>query len=220
MYKGREKKISTSLSAFSALLCTVAFLVAQKFMQIFININRYNIVYGVFSRLIVMLLGIYVFFMLFLYFAEFMFVVQFFDELLLGELYLLQGGNMTTMAAKIRYAIFVQPDYFFTAMPAAKVFSDGEIIYRADEIAENTYYIAQGSVKIEHGGEESVLKRGCFFGEMSAVVGKTRDNTARSFGSATVVVISKDQFINLMHRNKEVARKVFEQISVYFSRIY
>jgi len=221
MYKGtgRERKIPVYLSFFSAVLCTTTFGITQKLMSIFININKYNVVYGVFSRLIVMLLGIYVFFILFLFFAELMFVVQFFEELLLGELFLLQNRDRTSFFSRLRYDIFVLPDYLLKRNESVLNLSDGNILYTSGEKAEFAYYIVEGSVSVKHAKDESILKQGCFFGEVSVILGKNRDNTAKIRGKTTLIAIDKSRFYNLLHKNSFVSHKVLEQICVYFSEI-
>ena len=213
---------SLRLSVFSAGLCTVVFFAVQKLMSAFININRYDLVYGVFSRLIVMLLGVYVFFVLFLFFAQFMFVLQFFDDLLLGELYLLQERNLTAFFARIRYKIFVLPDYFLRPKKHLETctFLPGEKIYSAGDFADSAFYIASGRVEIFGENEKSELAKGSFFGEMSCVLKKRRDNTVIASEKTIVVKISAAGFSELIHKNSEVSRKVLEQIGVYFAKIY
>ena len=222
MYKGagRERKIPLYLAVCTAFLCTFSFFIVQKCMAIFININKYNVVYGVFSRLIVMLLGIYVFFMLFLFCAELMFVMQYFKELFLGELYVLQDRDRTRLLSKLRYKIFVFPDYLLQKEVNVLYLADKEVLYRAGDKAEYAYYIARGSVKIVHEDGESVLKQGSFFGEVSLTLGKTRDNFATANGDATLIAFDKKNFTKLLYRNSFVSQKVLEQISVYCSEQY
>jgi len=53
------------------------FWIAVRFMILFLDKNKYNLIYGVFSHMIVILLEVFVFFILFLLFAEFIYVIQF-----------------------------------------------------------------------------------------------------------------------------------------------
>ena len=224
MYKsaGGGQRPSLRLSLSSALFCTLVFMAVQKAMSVFINVNRYNLVYGVFSRFIVMLLGVYVFFILFLFFAQFMFVVQFFDDLLLGELYLLQSRDRTAFFPKLRYKIFVEPDYFLKGRKSLfpHNFERGAIIYTAGSEALSAFYIAKGSVELSSAKEKNVLSKGSFFGEMSCVLKKPRDNTAKACENTIIIEIASEQFLSLLQKNSEASQKILEQIGAYYARIY
>ena len=224
MYKsaGGSSRPSLRLAFCSSALCTAVFAAVQRAMSIFINVNRYNLVYGVFSRFIVMLLGVYVFFVLFLFFAEFMFVIQFFDDLLLGELYLLQNRDLTSFFHSLRYRIFVLPDYFLRPRKkiSARIFSAGETVYRAGDEPKAAFYIAEGSAESEGNGGKSILSRGSFFGEMSCVLKKPRDNTVIAREHTVAVEIGAEEFSALIQKNSEASFRLLEQIGAYFSRIY
>ncbi len=83
-YTGTKPK--PGLCILAAALCTMSFLIAAFFLNMFINYERYNLIYGILGSLIVLLLEVKIFFYLFFVFAQYIFVSQFFNTVSLSYL--------------------------------------------------------------------------------------------------------------------------------------
>lgn len=220
-YKEESRsKPSWFICAVSSAGCTFCFWVFQRLMGLFININRYNLIYGVLSNIIVMLLEVYFFFMLFLFFAQFIFVFQFFDELLLGELYVLPDREDTNILATLKRILFINPDYLIRKDANVIKLQKGQRIYSASDEGTNAYYIVHGNVEIVRKNSISYLERGKFFGEEACILNEPRKDDAIAHTDVELVQISGKEFLSLLDKNPAVSRKALSQISTYFAKVY
>ena len=139
-------KPSIFLCSSVSVLCTGSFWAFRIIMHYFLNVSRYNLIYGVLGHVIILFMDIFFFFVFFLVFAQFIYVVQFFDKLLLAELYLLPNIEQTSFGAGIKRAFFVQPD-FLIAKNKSNVFSyrPGETVFKKGDNDYYAYYIINGS---------------------------------------------------------------------------
>ena len=205
----------------TSLLCTFSFWVFRIIMHAFLNVGQYDLIYGVLGHVIILFMDIFFFFVFFLIFAQFIYVVQFFDELLLGELYLLPKIEQKGIGAEIKRAFFIRPD-FLIAKNKSNVFSykPGEIIFNKEDEENCAYYIIKGSVKLipemELPEVYALMHRGEFFGETSCILEQKRNFTAKAAISTRIIKIDSERFRFLVHQNPEAAKKVLKQISPFF----
>ena len=205
----------------TSILCTLSFWVFRILMHFFLNVSNYNLIYGVLGHAIILFMDIFFFFVFFLIFAEFIYVVQFFDELLLGELYLLPNIEQTGFGSGIKRAFFIRPD-FLIAKNKSNVFSfkPGETIYKKGDTDNFAYYIIKGSVKFvsenKSPDEAPLAHRGDFFGETSCIFERERSTTAIAVISTRIIRIESESFRFLVHQNPEAAKKLLGQISPFF----
>ena len=162
----------------AAAACTVTFFAFSFFSTMLRNTTTYNMIYGVMSSIIILLLKVFVFFILFLFFAQALFVHQFFDQLLLGELYLLPGRDETQLHLVLRRLLFIDPDYFILRMAAATDYKSGEMIYQEGDQGEWVYFLAQGQVQITGNHHILQCRPGDFFGELPCILGRSREESA------------------------------------------
>ncbi|MCR5724948.1 MAG: YihY/virulence factor BrkB family protein, partial [Treponema sp.] len=134
-------KPSLKLCLLAAALCTGSFWAFRYVLHLFLNTANYNLIYGVLGRLIVTLLDIFFFFVIFLFCAELIFTMQFFDILLLGELYLLPELQHKGMFCSIRRSLFIHPDFLLAKDSRAIRLKSGEAVYRAGDTDSDAYYI-------------------------------------------------------------------------------
>ena len=87
---------------FYAALSTVSFFIVSFFLNLFMNVTNYNTVYGTISSLVVLMMKVYMFFIIFLFCAQMIYVSQFFDTLLRSEIYLLPPYTSKGMANYLR----------------------------------------------------------------------------------------------------------------------
>lgn len=221
LYKSASgTKPSVLLCAFSGFLCTASFWVFRLVMHFFLNVSRYNLVYGVLGQLVIILMDIFFFFVFFLVFAQYMYVIQFFDELLLGELYLLPKKEQAGFMAGMTRAFFIRPD-FLIATNRSNVFSyhPGDVILASGGKDSFACYIIKGSVRLipdsDADGEQTLAHRGEIFGETSCVLDRKRNFTAVAVISTRIIKIEGERFRFLVHQNPEAAKKLLSQISPF-----
>ncbi|MBE6349434.1 MAG: cyclic nucleotide-binding domain-containing protein [Spirochaetaceae bacterium] len=209
-----------SLCFFSGLLTTLCFMVVQNIFSNFLDITRYNLIYGVFGTLMVYLLEVCIFFYLFFFFAQLIYTIQFFDYLLLCELYLLQGNHPASFNFFIRKLLFIQPNNFKTKSQIIKKIPQGEFIYSDKEVANTVYYVINGSIKLIQKNTVSFVEKGEFFGETECLLNIDRNATTQALTEVTLLVLTKETFLELLNTNSKVAQKAMTLTAINFPRMY
>lgn len=220
---GSGTKPSWKLCFFSAFLVMILFSGLQIGFDLFLNINKYNLIYGVLGKLIIMLLELSFFFSFFLFFAQYVYVNQFFDILLLGEIYLLPDRNDTDFFEGLRRIMFIRPDVFLKSNNTGSEiinFSKGQLIFSQGDTETNIFYISKGSVELTRKNNVSYKERGCFFGEISFILNEPQNASASALTDVQLIKIDKTLFSQLLEKNPEVAQKMMTQISTHFSQFY
>ena len=221
LYKiGAESKPSLKLCVISALLCNTSFWIFRQIMHTVINFSSYNVIYGMLAGLMVTMLDVFIFFVLFFAFAQFMLIYQFFDEMLLGELYLLPKRDSDKLTAAIRRALFIRPDFLIAKDANMIRLKKGDKVYDAGEPGTNAYYVVSGTITEIRPDITKKHERGDFFGEVSCMLQKKRDGTALCDTDVEIVRIDGKTFQTLVSQNSAVARKTLGQIGSYFNEVY
>ncbi len=192
----------------------------RKLMKLFINVNRYNSVYGVMSNVIVLLLEVYFFFLIFLFFAQYLFVNQFFDTLVLGELYVLPDHDDIKPKSILRRLLFIRPDSLLAAEPNVITLHSGESIYQQGDFSTDSFYLVKGTVQVTGTNSFNYITRGMFFGEESCMLEERRTEDAVAVSDAEIIRIPEELFFSLLEKNPTVAQKALSQISAYYSKFY
>lgn len=200
--------------------CTSVFFAFKAVFSLFVDMAKYNLIYGVLSNGIVLLLEVLTFFILVMFFAQFVFVHQFFDQLLLAELYLLPGKNDCSPVSVIRRIMFIKPDYFIRRTPALIVLQPGSIIYREGDDSTDVYYISEGSVQLSSQSRNNITHygRGAFFGERACILSQPRDATATAETILKIIKVSGETFTAMLNKNPAAGKKALSRISAYFAR--
>lgn len=201
----------------AAAACTLIFFLFSGLSNIFRNTTTYNMIYGVMSSVIILLLKVFVFFILLLFFAQALFVHQFFDQLLLGELYLLPSREEIKLQLVLRRLLFIDPDYFILRRAAATNYNQGSMIYKAGDQGEWVYFLAQGRVQITGKSHIQQCVAGDFFGELPCILGRNREDSALAETDVQVIRIEAEDFISMLEKNPAANRKALSQVSNYFS---
>ncbi len=221
LYKiGAESKPPFKLCLTSALLCDTIFWFFRQVLHTVVNFTNYNIIYGVLAKLMVTMLDVFIFFVLFFIFAQFILIYQFFDEMLLGELYLLPKKDSDKLTAVLRRGLFIRPDFLIARDVNMIHLKKGDTIYKSGEKGTNAYYIVSGMVTETRPDVTKNHERGDFFGEVSCLLQSNRTGTAICDTDVEIVRIDGSTFQTLVEQNSAVARKALGQISSYFSEVY
>ena len=160
---------------FSSFVQNISFATVQVFMNSFMNLARYNIVYGMFAKMIVLLTELWIYFTLFLIFAEYTYVLQNFKQLLLTELYVLPKN--TGFGSKIWRALFLHADYLFAEPKHVVSFAHNSCIYKKDSPSDCVYYVMHGTLCSNSQGKDGTAifhSEGEFFGEITSILNKKR----------------------------------------------
>lgn len=202
--------------AISSACCTFSFWVFDMFFHLFLNMGRYNIVYGVLSNLIIMLLEVYVFFILLLFFAECIFVKQFYEILIFEQLYLLPPQNAPKPIDAFTRIVFQDPKTILDSK--ALLFKKGETIFEPDEKSEYVYYIASGSVSYFMNNHIEYYSAGSFFGESDCLAKRRRSGSVTAETDVKLFCISYSKFRELLEFSPETNKKMVEALNTDYSR--
>lgn len=202
--------------ALSSAFCTLSFWVFDIFFHLFLNMGRYNVVYGVLSNLIVLMLEVYVFFMLLLFFAECIFVMQFYAILSFEQLYLLPPENARNPADAFTRIIFKEPESVLDAQ--VMQLEKGQNIFECGTRSECIYYVVSGTVSYFENNHIEYYSAGTFFGEIDCLTKRKRNSAAVAETDAKVCCIPDETFRALLDFSSESNKKMVEAMNAFYNR--
>lgn len=216
---GSGTKPRTRLCIVSALLCTVTFYIAITIISVFMNRANYNTIYGVLGNIIILLFEVYIFFNLFMVFAQMIFTVQFFHSNLLSELYLLPEKNPKNLDDILRRAIFITPSALMT-QKNMEIFNPGQEIFKNGETVNSVYYLVSGTIQEERNDSVKTRSAGSFFGDLDFMIDANHRSAATAISECKVIKIPGDDFSELLDKNPKAAVKAMSKLSRYTAKFY
>lgn len=216
---GSGTKPKTRLCIVSALLCTVTFYIAITIISVFMNRANYNTIYGVLGNIIILLFEAYIFFNLFMVFAQMIFTVQFFHSNLLSELYLLPEKNPKNLDDILRRAIFITPSALMT-QKNMEIFNPGQEIFKNGETVDSVYYLVSGTIREERNDSVKTRSAGSFFGDLDFMIDANHRSAATAISECKVIKIPGDDFSELLDKNPKAAVKAMSKLSRYTAKFY
>lgn len=216
---GSGTKPKTRLCIVSALLCTVTFYIAITIISVFMNRANYNTIYGVLGNIIILLFEAYIFFNLFMVFAQMIFTVQFFHSNLLSELYLLPEKNPKNLDDILRRAIFITPSALMT-QKNMEIFNPGQKIFKNGETVDSVYYLVSGTIREERNDSVKTRSAGSFFGDLDFMIDANHRSAATAISECKVIKIPGDDFSELLDKNPKAAVKAMSKLSRYTAKFY
>jgi membrane protein len=212
---GSGTKPRFKLCIFYSFLNTLATFLLSQFLNGFLNISNYNVIYGTISTLIILMLKVYFFFVIFLFTAQMIYVSQFFHTLILNQLYLLPEYLEKSFFSNLRRILFINPVSDETYQNTI-YYEGSDVIYLPQENADSVYFICKGFVSIEN--EETkkseLINQGSFIGENACILNKKRGEKALAFTQCKLIKISKEDFLSILHANPKAASKAMKNLSV------
>ena len=202
--------------AVAATGCTFSFWIFDIFFHLFLNMGRYNIVYGVLSNLIVLMLEVYVFFMLLLFFAECIFVKQFYEILSFEQLYLLPSEDAKELAAIFTRFVFKEPESVLDSK--IMYLEKGQTVFESGTRSDCIYYVVSGTVSYFENNHIEYYSAGTFFGEIDCLTKRKRNSAAVAETAAKLFCISYDTFKMLLDFSSESNKKMVEAMNAFYSR--
>ena len=189
---------------FYAALSTAAFFIVSWFLNIFMNVTNYNAVYGTISSLVVLMMKVYLFFVIFLFCAQMIYVSQFFDTLLRSEIYLLPAFESKGMGNYLRRFLFINPSEIQTEKNTVRL-AIGEILYRKEDKVTKVYFLKSGAITEASDKGFTLRSQGCFLGDVQCILNQT---------------FTAQEFMQIIERSHHAARKAISKISEYTATAY
>lgn len=201
---------------FYAALSTVTFFIVSHLLNMFMNVTNYNTVYGTISSLVVLMMKVYMFFIIFLFCAQMIYVSQFFDTLLRSEIYLLPPYSCKTLGDYLRRFLFINPSEIQT--PENTVHLEiGETLYHKNDKVTKVYFLKSGAISeaTEHGF--TLRSQGCFLGDVQCILNQTYQADTQALAECELISFTADEFMQIIEKSHHAARKAISKISEYTS---
>lgn len=212
-------KPKLSLCFLNASICVTVFFFFVMIISKTINRTNYSSLYGVLSNLMILLFEVWFFFIIFMTCAQMLYVEQFFDSLLIGELYLLPEHDKKGLFNAMKRVLFITPSSLMKKENLVH-FVSGEPIYQKDSAVTEVYFVVEGSVKeIRANGSEQLYLAGSSFGEPEFIMNIKRMSEAYAESNCTLLKIPAADFDDLIKKNPKAAAKAMGTISFYVENI-
>lgn len=89
----------------------------------------------------------------------------------------------------------------------------GEVLYRAGDSGDRLYILKKGTVELEGRGQRHTLKPPAHFGEMSALTGEPRTQTAAVLEDSELIALESRAFRGVLLRNPFLALEIAKVLS-------
>ncbi len=204
---------------FYAALSTVAFFIVSWFLNMFMNVTNYNAVYGTISSLVVLMMKVYLFFIIFLFCAQMIYVSQFFHTLLKSEIYQLPPYGTKGIGAYLRRFLFINPSQIQTEQNTIKL-EIGATLYRRDEKVSRVYYLKSGAISEASDQGFTLRSQGCFLGDVQCILNQTYQADAQALAECELISFTAEEFMQIIEKSHHAARKAISKISEYTATAY
>ncbi len=201
-----------AISIFYAAISTGVTYVISFFINKFMHFTNYNIIYGTISTLFIFLFKIYMFFGVFLFCAQMVFVSQFFEELIIAQLYTMQKSEANAASAWWNQKFFGKPSVY-KLKTYTKNFAPGEEIYKEGEKPDFVYFVKHGKVEEKNGSCTKILEASDFFGEVSGILNMQRESSAVALEDTELLVFDTEIFLSLIQKNKKASAMLLERVN-------
>ncbi len=201
----------------TSVMCVGFFYMVVWFVSRTINKANYSTIYGILSNLMILLFEVWFFFSIFVFFAQLIYVWQYLDFLMVGEIYLLPNRTNMTKLEAIHRLLFINP-YALMENENLVHYKKGEKIYSEGDAVECAFYVFQGSV-VEKQKEFTVNRfKGDSFGETELIMKTKRISETVAQTDCTLIRIPEKDFEILIGRNTRAAKKAIEAISSAYGK--
>ena len=154
--------------------------------------------------------------MLLLFFAECIFVMQFYAILSFEQLYLLPPENARNPADAFTRIIFKEPESVLDAQ--VMQLEKGQNIFECGTRSECIYYVVSGTVSYFENNHIEYYSAGTFFGEIDCLTKRKRNSAAVAETDAKVCCIPDETFRALLDFSSESNKKMVEAMNAFYSR--
>ncbi|MCR4580652.1 MAG: YihY/virulence factor BrkB family protein [Treponema sp.] len=204
---------------FYAALSTISFFIVSYFINLFMNVTNYNTIYGTISSLVLLMMKVYLFFIIFLFCAQMIYVSQFFATLLKSEIYQLPTSESKGLGNYLRRFLFINPSEIQSPENTVYLKKD-QLLYQADTKVSYVYYIKKGAVTEEGQNGLELRSQGSFLGDVQCILNQNYGSTARALADCELISFTTEEFMQIIQKSHHAARKALSKISEYTSSLY
>ena len=201
---------------FYAALSTATFFIVSYFLNMFMNVTNYNAVYGTISSLEVLMMKVYMFFIIFLFCAQMIYVSQFFDTLLRSEIYQLPPFSCKSAGDYLRRFLFINPSEIQTPYNTVHL-NIGDTLYKKDDKVSRVYYLKSGALSEASDQGFTLRSQGCFLGDVQCILNQTYQADTQALTECELISFTADEFMQIIEKSHHAARKAISKISEYTS---
>jgi membrane protein len=199
---------------FGAVLCIASYAFILAFFNIFINPERYYLIYGKLGGLIGLLAKVYFFFLFFFIGAQFAFTIEFLDALLFTKLI-----AVSTAEESGRKPLFIEK-FFFSSVEGRlwkyrRFYEKGETIFLKGENSHTIFYILSGGAGVYLTADNKIasITEHNFFGEMGHVLSSIRSATVKAETDLVVMTLPPALFNAALQIDQNTENKIIETLS-------
>jgi membrane protein len=199
-----------------AALCIIIYAILSTLFNVFINPERYHVIYGTLGDLILLLARVYFFFIFFFIGAQFAFVVEYFDALLFIRLRMARSNPKPFFIDKALFAS-VKNGRLRTY---CRSYQPGETIFLQGEDSHEIYYVLSGAAQVYLANKKSghqkrvaVITADNLFGEMGHVLANKRSATVKADTDFSALVLPPCLFERVLAIDKNADNKMIEMLS-------
>ncbi len=204
---------------FYAALSTIAFFIISFFINLFMNFTNYNTIYGTISSLVVLMMKVYLFFIIFLFCAQMIYVSQFFHTLLKSEIYLLPAFGTKGVGAYLRRFLFINPSQIQTKENTIKL-EIGQTLYHRNDKVSRVYYLKSGAISEASDKGFTLRSQGCFLGDVQCILNQTYQADTQALAECELISFTAEEFMQIIEKSHHAARKAISKISEYTATAY
>ena len=179
----------------------------------------FNAIYGTISSLVVLMLKVYLFFIIFLFCAQMIYVSQFFDTLLKSEIYQLPGYESKGVGNYLRRFLFINPSEIQTEKNTVRL-DVGQTLFTADEKVSYVYYLKTGAVSEASDRGFTLRTQGVFLGDVQCILNENYGSTVTALAECEFISFSSEEFMQIIEKSHHAARKAISKISEYTASAY
>ncbi len=199
---------------FYAALSTLSFFIVSFFINLFMNVTNYNTIYGTISSLVLLMMKVYIFFNIFLFCAQMIYVSQFFETLLRSEIYLLPNYKSHGMGNYLRRMLFISPAEIQTLQNTIHL-AIGDKLFSKEDKVNYVYYIMNGAITADTSSGLELRTQGSFLGDTQCLLNEPYNFNATALSECELIRFSKEEFMQIIQRSSHATRKALSKIAEY-----
>ena len=203
---------------FYAGLCTLCFFIVSFFINMFLNVTKYNTIYGTISSLVVLMMKVYFFFIIFPFCAQMIYVSQFFVTLLRSEIYQLPAYGTKGIGAYLRRFLFINPSEIQTKNNTV-LLDVGQTLFSADQKVDYVYYLKTGAVSEASDRGFTLRTQGTFLGDVQCILNENYGSTVTALAECEFISFTSEEFMQIINKSHHAARKAISKISEYTATV-
>ena len=189
-------------------LATLTFGLLYSGFGHFFHVEKYQAVYGALGGVVFILIGAFIAFMAFYFWAQFLYALTKVDVAALEKLFL---GGAGEGSGKLETLVFGRANRLLAKY--GKNFADADTLIREGDDSRDAFFLYAGKVglfKQIGDGEKRLgeLGEGELFGEMAYLLNEHRTATVRAEGEVTALVLPPEMLEELMRYSAPLGRRI------------